>query len=526
MAEKNIFVDINSFYGRITLSQEKNQKTLFYNGLPTLSIPDPEAFATEDLIHLPMLAKPRSKKILFIGTAAGGPLRELLKYPVESVTVIASDPLLIKVLRQLKDPLINSELNDPRVHIEETDARRFISLNPQTYDAIFVNTGLPVTLAANRTNTREFFQGLKTNLTPDGIAVFKVPGSLSYLSPEQKNVNASLIKTLSSAFPCVAAIPGDAFNLIIASKKTVLFDPYRMQRDFESLKITSPLINAGYLHLRLDSAYQSWFDGTLRSSIAAARVNTDTQPSGLYADLSLAYAQFSKKIPRFFDGLKKINTRGLIIALTLILLFWRKRMGNRKAHPAAFNATLFSTGFYAMATQMIILCLFQSFWGSLYGWLALLTAVFMAGAAAGARASGLDLPSQAKHGIKTLWMAEAFLPAITTLSLFIVILFLEKLHNAPSALFTLFFLASGITGFLTGWELPFITELRKIREKFFPHELSSLAGQLYGWDLLGACLGCMATTLVLVPSCGIIASIFILFFIKLANSWCLAGLKK
>jgi predicted membrane-bound spermidine synthase len=53
-----------------------------------------------------------------------------------------------------------------------------------------------------------------------------------------------------------------------------------------------------------------------------------------------------------------------------------------------------------------------------------------------------------------------------------------------------------------------------------------MAGGLYGWDLLGACLGCVVAPLYLVPSLGIITSALVLFFIKLANSWCLAGLKK
>jgi spermidine synthase len=89
--KKYITVDTSSFYGRITLSREKNQDTLFYDGLPLLSLPDPEAFATEDFIHLPMLTKPQAKNILFIGNAAGGLLQELLKYPVQHVTVVAHE---------------------------------------------------------------------------------------------------------------------------------------------------------------------------------------------------------------------------------------------------------------------------------------------------------------------------------------------------------------------------------------------------------------------------------------------------
>lgn len=524
--EKNIAIDANSFYGRITLTQEKNQWTLFYDGLPTLSIPDPEMFLTEDFIHLPMLTKPRAKKILFIGNATGGFLRELLKYPVTSVTVVANDPLLIKILTETKDPLISSELKDPRVHVELTDARRFIRSGAGRYDAIFVNAGPPISLAANRFYTREFFLGLDKALDPAGFAVFKTPGSLSFLSPEQKNINASLIKTLSSVFPRVAAIPGDAFNIVMASQKEIPFDPYRMNRDYDAFKITTSLINPAYLQLRLDKAYQSWFRGSIHSSLAAARVNTDIQPSGLYAGLSLAYAEFSKKIPRFFDGLRKIKTRPLVIALTAAFLLWRRHTRNKKNYAAALNVTLLTTGFYAMAIQVIILCLFQSCWGSLYGWLALLTAIFMAGAAAGAKAAGHTSSPRVHNGLKTLWIAEVFLPASTSLFLLAVAFFFEKLNQAPAILVLCFFLASGTAGFLAGWELSFIAEIKKTKEKIFPHELSSMAGRLYGWDLLGACLGCMAVPLLFVPNCGIAASILILLFIKSANGWCLAGLKK
>ena len=69
------------------------------------------------------------------------------------------------------------------------------------------------------------------------------------------------------------------------------------------------------------------------------------------------------------------------------------------------------------------------------------------------------------------------------------------------------------TGFLVGLEIPVVYGLA-IKEA---DRSESLAGELYGLDLAGACLGAILTPLVFIPSCGIIATTLLLCLVKCAT---------
>ena len=216
-----VVVSENSLYGNITITKKAEQFNVFYDGLPILSLPQPDTAMVEDFVHLPLLAKPSSKRVLFVGHAAGGFLNELLKYPLEEIVTIEPDPLLIQLLYHLPEPSVQRELRDPRVTVVAVDPRRALAIMDDRFDAAFVHTGLPTSLAANRTHTQDFFASIAEHLEPEGFLAVSTWGSLTFLSEPLRRVNANLMATLQSVFTHVTAIPGDGATIFLASQRPV-----------------------------------------------------------------------------------------------------------------------------------------------------------------------------------------------------------------------------------------------------------------------------------------------------------------
>jgi len=497
----------NSRYGNIVALIEKNQVTIFSNGMPDISLPSPETFFTEDFVHIPLLAKPGIKKVLFAGTAVGGLIREALKHPLERIVYVELDPAFINIIRRFADPLTTAELKNERVDIKLTDARNFIKTTREKFDAVFVNTGLPTSLSINRYYTKEFFKEVHSTLNKGGIAIFKTWGSLSYLSVETKKINASILATLLSEFKYCGVVPGDGFNIFIASDEKINLAPGFLSANLKRLGLTTFLINPEYLGLRLQDQYREWFYDNIKGPLKSASINRDLRPTGLYEGLSLYYSQFSKKIPKIFSGFEKVRPGYVALGLAFFLLIWRLFIIKKKVKLLSLDFTILSTGFFAMALQTSVLLLFQSLLGFLFAWLAILTTSFMIGASLGAFIAYKKLKELSEY--KKLGWIEIFLPLSATCALLATAYLYANGHVSFTHIKWLFSLISIATGLLVGIEMPLIFSLSG----------NGSAGKLYSLDLAGACLGALLTPLVLIPSCGIIPTALILCFLKLGNGW-------
>lgn len=513
---KNIAVNKNSVYGNIVALRDLNQHTLYYNGIPSVAIPSLDAYSVEDFIHLPLLNKPQSKKILFIGSGPGGLIKEALKYPATKIVYAEIDPVFIEVIRSLRDPDAEKELSDARVSIAYIDGRGLLKQTPEKFDIVFINSGLPTSLAINRYYTREFFQEVKNVLTEDGTAVFKTWGSLAYLTGELRRINAIILKTAKDVFTDIRIIPGDGFNIFIGSKKTLDLNPYVLASNAKQYGIRSYLINPDYLRIRLQKPYLDWFLNNIADEINKSGINEDMRPIGLYEGLSLYYSQFSKKIPALFGGFKRIGTGAMVLNILALFSAWRLIARHGRTKTKSFYFTMLTTGFYAMAMQIIALFLFQTFFGYLFQWLAILTTSFMAGASLGAFYANGKLNRLCS--IKKLAAMETFFPAATTLLTLTVIAIFKNNFLPPHATKWLFSVISLSAGLLIGLQLPVLFGLTLKTTNPWRKEPHKIAGLYYCMDLTGACAGALLVPLLLIPSCGIIMATLILCLIKFMNA--------
>jgi spermidine synthase len=119
----------DSPYGRIVIQARDSQRVFYENGLLVF---ETQGTDPEEVVHPPLLAHPAPRDVLLIGGAAAGNLREALRHPVAHVTVVESDPLLLRAARLHLPPDEAAVLDDPRVTVVLTDGRRFVQTARQT----------------------------------------------------------------------------------------------------------------------------------------------------------------------------------------------------------------------------------------------------------------------------------------------------------------------------------------------------------------------------------------------------------
>jgi len=304
----DVVYERDSPYGNIAVTRLLGQYTVLANGVPHLTAPFPDIIAVEEVVHLPLLFHPDPRRVLLIGAGLGGVSSELLKYPVECIDYAELDPALIEAVRALPTELTRSELPNERLQVHGIDGRlwlhRFaLSMNSQRpYDIVLVNLPYPATLEINRFYTQEFLQLVQVVVDNRGLAVFKLPGSLTYVGPGQRALNASLMQGLQASFTHVRPIPGE-IALWLASPSLPLAEVPVDQLVATWQQRTPPthFLTEEYLRLKLDLQRLNWFEAAL-SRQQELPPNRDLRPSGVLFGLAYWSEMFAPATSRLLTA--------------------------------------------------------------------------------------------------------------------------------------------------------------------------------------------------------------------------------
>ena len=300
----NVIHNENSIYGNITVTKRGEQFTFYNDGVPSITTPVPDIASIEDFVHFPMLFHKKPESVLILSGGAGGMIHEILKYPVTHVDYVELDPLLLKLVQRFSTPLTQSELSDQRVKIHYQDSRLFTQRTGERFDIIFIGLSAPQALQTNRLFSLEFFSTAKKKLNPHGILVLSLPGSLTYISPELRDLNGCILDTLKSVFGSVRIIPGDV-NLYLASASD-LFEKITsgdIIKRFEERKIQTKLMTKNYIGYRLHDRWLQWYWKSMEGR--RIRINSDFRPLGVFFNLSYWNALFSPYLTgifKWFEG--------------------------------------------------------------------------------------------------------------------------------------------------------------------------------------------------------------------------------
>ncbi len=216
---KNRLFKQESLYQRIEVFENEHfGRVLLLDDLVQTTEKD-EFFYHEMLVHPAFLVLPSAHHLLVIGGGDGGALKEILRYPVESVCLVEIDPLVIEVSQEYF-PWLSACLKDRRTELVISDGREFIQKTNRKFDIICIDSSDPVGPSA-WLHEKDFFSRLKECLCDEGIIVAQA-GSPFYrmdLIKKKNDFLKSLFKIVSFYMSPVPTYPGGSWAFVYLSDR-------------------------------------------------------------------------------------------------------------------------------------------------------------------------------------------------------------------------------------------------------------------------------------------------------------------
>jgi spermidine synthase len=486
----------SSVHGRVVATRYGSQKSLFENGVLVASAPD--RLSSEEAVHIPLLQHPAPVRVLLAGGGLGGSVAEALKHPsVAAIDYVELDPELVRTATEVLGEPMTSGLDDDRVSVHYGDARRFVGTAPGPYDCVIVNVPDPTTLQLNRFYTVGFFEEVANVLAPGGVLGLQVGSSENYLSDDLVSFLGTLRASLSAVFPNVAALPGDPCHML-ASEAGLTRDADTLSARIEQRALGTAFVRGYYLRDRLSPLRIEAFDAAFEGR--SFRTNTDVKPTAYYQSLLLWNREFSGAPGVLRVGRSLATVRNATIAaLALAVALAAARMFGRAARlRVAVVASIALVGATEIALEIAALTAYQSMYGYVYGHVALVTAAFMGGLAAGGSVGTAFAGRPRPRVYLGLSGGIALVPLLLGFAV-------VSLSNAPAGtLFRappVFLLIVVCAALLAGMQFPLAASLLAPGASG-----GAVGGRLYAADLAGAAIGAPIAAIVMLPVMGVPAA--------------------
>jgi len=507
---------VESPYGRLIVQARNGQRIFYTNGL--LSFETQSTFP-EEIVHFPMLAHPHPRNVLLIGGGAAGNLREILKHPIQRVTYVELDPQVIAMARAHLPTSEAVVLDDPRVRVILTDGRHYVASTPKhSFDVVILDLPPPTTGSLNRFYTREFFAQVRNVLSADGLFALGLPSAENYWNPELTRRNVSIYETLKTSFTSLLAITSGDHLFFLATSGSFPVDAGTMSerlitRAIQSRQVTPEYIEYVFSNDRFKMDRQRLMTGR------GVRLNEDLVPICYYYDMALWLSRFYPAVGEFFERAGLINLAWLSLPLAFVVLVTRYR--RRWAVPVAIAGV----GLAHMMLQVVILIAFQTVHGTVYSGVGMMVTAFMLGLALGGalgnRMSRRWTNRDPAHMGETSTLTGATHRGLRV-GLILVQIGVIVLSSLLLGLFHVYFempppsfgILAAAAGCITGAAFP-------LAVLALGEHTASMAGWLYGADLLGGAIGAGLGATLLLPLLGIPQVCVLTALIGVAGLLCL-----
>jgi len=451
----------HSPYGKLVVTEAAGQFNFFENGVPFFSTQNTEE--VEEKVHYAMAQRPEARQVLLLSGGVTGTAKEILKYNVARVDYVELDPLIIEAGRKY----VPENLHDGRIRVIAADARVYARETRERYGVVIVDVPEPSTSQLNRFYTREFYAAVNGVLETDGVLCFAAGEYADYVSPELARVIATVHTTLTSVFANVLIVPGDKV-FYLASQGPLYLD---IADRIEQAGVQPQWVKRQYLRTVLEPGRMADMQ---RAASGAAVPNEDFNPVLYYAHLRHWMSKFEARP----------GVVAACVAVVLALFLWRIR---------ALPFAVFTAGFAASALEIVLLMGFQIVFGSVYHQLGVIITAFMAGLAVGSwvgRRRSATCQVAPRPGV--MWLAFAIAAAAALMPLLLRGLGAATPLAHAGFVFMAFALAAlvGLQFTLAGRD---------------EGRAGSAASDLYTADFLGACLGALLASTLLIPLLGVTA---------------------
>ncbi len=484
---QNVLFRANSPYGRLVVTESGGETNFIENGIAVVSTPNVEQ--VEEAAHYAMVQRPGARRVLLVSGGVAGVAKEILKYNVADVDCVELDPLVIETGRRF----LPEHFADPRIRVIATDARQFVRQTTNSYDIVILALPDPSTAQLNRFFTVEFFSGVKRVLADGGVLSFALGRYENYVSPELAQLLASAHRSLKPSFVNILVLPGGRV-FFLASDGPLQGD---IAARIAAQGVPTKLVNRHYLDAMLTSDRMADIQ---RAVSQPAALNRDFSPMLYFYHLRHWMSQFTLS----FGALQTV--------LLLLLLVYLIRLRG----PAL---VLFASGFAGSALEVVLLLAFQVLCGSVYHQVGVIVTVFMAGLAVGAmltnrssrREEALTEESKSDQSLLTSAATKlmaggekhlaylAFALAGYAILLPLLLPLLNRMGGTTASLLaikTVIALLTLILAVLVGAQFPLANQLQ------FDGTAAG-AARLYTADFVGASLGALLASTLLIPLMGV-----------------------
>jgi spermidine synthase len=203
-------------------------KALVLDGKWQSSLGD-EFLYHEPLVHVPAIYHALPKRVLILGGAEGGTLREALKWQsVERVVMVDLDGEVVEACKQHLPEMHQQSFDDPRVELIIGDAEQYLRQTREQWDLIISDLTDPLEHGpAFRLFTQAYFQLCRSALAEGGTFTVQA-GSLA---PAEVGLHARVSHTVASVFPYAASyqsfVPtyGSPHGFVLGSERPVPVPP-------------------------------------------------------------------------------------------------------------------------------------------------------------------------------------------------------------------------------------------------------------------------------------------------------------
>jgi len=475
----------NSAYGPLMVTKKALVESVYVNGSLVSSSED-KAW-DETFIHTSFSACPGIKKVLFLGSASAGQLKEILKYPIVSLDCVDINP----VVSALSQRNIGQQ-RSININFFVDDAYTYIKNSAKKYDCIIMNMPAPSSISLNRYFSYEFFKLINKALTRQGIFSFHIPSKRDILGPRIAKFNSCIVNTLDSVFSRRLLIPSD--SMIVIAGKTKVAKPAELIENFTDNNISKDYYTVYHLSDLLDSGRRSYLENILDRTTG---INYNFNPRGFVYYLLLQQAKF---YPNFMVDLKKV--RGYVIGLSVVVIVGLSILGLiRRNSFSLFNVT--GVGISAIGFTAMLFILFQIYSGALYWKMGIIVGVFMFGLSLGAYL--VNKVKEIIPGLEFPLIYYYFLWIVFIASILVAIKYYQGLFYWDYT----FYIYSAVCGSLTGAIYP----LTAIKISKIKADKKNIPVAIYAADSLGAFLGTFIFSVFFIPFFGLLGSLSLLIFI-------------